>query len=57
MSEKNYYLGYRISAETILFWKLDFGKYSREETLVFLLFRGGKYSTEESIQGRNYEET
>ena len=27
-----------ISAETILFWKLKCGKYSREETIVFLLF-------------------
>ena len=27
-----------VSAETILFWKLECGKYSREETAVFLLF-------------------
>jgi hypothetical protein len=29
--------------KTILFWKLECGKYSREETIVFLLFRSGNY--------------
>ena len=41
-----------VSAETILFWKLQCGKYSRVETIDFLLFRSGNYSREESIQGR-----
>ena len=29
---------YIVAAATILFWKFECGKYSREETIVFFLF-------------------
>ena len=52
-----------VSAETILFWKLKCGNYSREETIqgrkllinrrfkVRQLFKGDNYSREETIRG------